>query len=166
MSRAIIYCERCGKLILQSEQDGGHAAVGETIGVCPACMDGLKASEREKVKRRLSAKPAAKRAATPVPGAIRSKTTTTTKPRPSGRAESESTKRTARPRSRTGLYVSVVAAAGLAGVCMALLVTSGDRETPGETSAPASGKGDGSKPNSSDDAAGARLDPARKRLDE
>ena len=54
MAQAIIYCDRCGKIIPPSEIGRGRAIVSETSGLCPSCAASLSPEEREELRRRLS----------------------------------------------------------------------------------------------------------------
>jgi len=57
MANAIIYCDRCGMMIPPSGIRGGSAIVGDTVGICPACVAEFSDEERETFRRKLMGEP-------------------------------------------------------------------------------------------------------------
>ncbi|MHC4504215.1 MAG: LamG-like jellyroll fold domain-containing protein, partial [Planctomycetota bacterium] len=123
MAQAIIYCDRCGKIIPPSEIGRGRAIVGETAGLCPECVAGISPEEREELRRRLSGEAAAAtapqapaRARAPSSRVLRRAEDAEGLPEPAGQ-----------PRSHTGLVVAGLAAGVLGGVAIAVLIAGGKK---------------------------------------
>ncbi|MHC4201026.1 MAG: LamG-like jellyroll fold domain-containing protein, partial [Planctomycetota bacterium] len=159
---AIIYCEKCGKIIPPSEIDRGKAMVFEHAGICPDCAASLSPAERKEITRKLSGPPAS------APGTGRAKTATARKPRAPQRTEGAPARRLAGRPSHTGITVAVIAAAALAGLAVALMGGFGSRDEPAKTPGgrPGAGAGGGRPSAGPGDVPGAGAASARKRLDE
>ena len=122
MSRAIIYCEKCGKIIPPGEDTRRKAIVGEYMGVCPACVAALAPGEREEVESKLLGRPPPKRRAPRL--------------RASQRTEGRTATRLAGSRTRTALIIAGVAAGGLVAVAIAAALAPGPpRSGPGKREA-------------------------------
>lgn len=179
MSRAIIYCDRCGKIILQSEQTGGRAIIGENFGICPGCAGGLPPAERKEITRKLSGEPEPKpprpKSAVRQPSAARAasgKTVRAKRSPPSRRGEvrGAAPALSPKPRSGAGIAVAGITAGVLAGAVIIAFLAGGPSRRPGGRTARRSAGGGGrrttARPHGSVEAPDVRLTAARKRLDE
>ncbi|MHC4504724.1 MAG: hypothetical protein ACYTFI_15575, partial [Planctomycetota bacterium] len=160
--KAIVYCEKCGKIIPPSEVERGKAMVVENVGVCPECVASLSPAERKEITRRFSGEPA------PGAAAGRGKAAAARKPRAPQRPEGERARRPAGRGSHTGVTVAVIAAAALAGVAVVLMRGSGSRKDPADVRGGPDETGARGRNPSADpgDVPDARAVAARRRLDE
>ena len=55
MKDAILYCDRCGRIILPSAIAGGTAIASEATSLCPTCAEGLTPEQREEMKTQAGA---------------------------------------------------------------------------------------------------------------
>jgi len=130
MAQAIIYCDRCGKIIPPSEIPRGTAIVSGEVGICPQCVQNLPADERDALRRRVSGEvePARQRRA--------GSAATGRTPQRASPGRSTSTRTTRRggvegapaKGGRTGMGIAVagIAAGALAGIAFALMRGRGD----------------------------------------
>jgi len=139
MADAIIYCDRCGRMIQPAELSRGQAIATGRVAICSSCAAGLAPEERAA----LAAMARSARTRTPVPartpsarlgvpppaaGAVPVRPRT---PAPSGRPSA----RAAEPGPGRGSATLALAAAGVAagvavGVAVVLLVMSGGNQAP------------------------------------
>jgi len=161
MSKAIIYCEKCGKIIPPSEIDRGKAMVFENVGVCPDCAAALSPAERKEIVRKFSGELAS------APAAGRGNAAAARKPRAPQRTEGAPARRLAGRRSHTGITVAVIAAVALVGVGVVLMGTSGSRNGPAKVPGglPGAGAGYGNSSADPGDVPDAGAVAARRRLD-
>jgi hypothetical protein len=97
MPQAIIYCDRCGKIIPPGEQGRGQAIVGDEGGICPSCAATLTPEQRDELRLKLTGQaPAAQ-----PPHAPRSSRTTAKRHRMSTRTTAAPHRRPT-PRAGTG----------------------------------------------------------------
>ncbi|MHC4201796.1 MAG: tetratricopeptide repeat protein, partial [Planctomycetota bacterium] len=129
MTQAIIYCERCGKIIPPSEIGGGKAIVGENAGVCPGCASQLPAKEIEEIRRKLSGEPEPEPRAAAAGGASGRRSSA----RPGQRRADPASARAepaAAPSSLSGLAIAGMVAGVLVGLAVTLLVIGKGRKKP------------------------------------
>ncbi|MHC5054093.1 MAG: hypothetical protein ACYTKD_05175, partial [Planctomycetota bacterium] len=125
MPKAIVYCEKCGKLIPPSEIDRGRAVVFGEGGVCAECVSSMPPAELREIRSRFPGLPG------PPAGPVGSGAPVDWGPRPSQRTVTVGTGGPVRRRSHKGIAVAAFAVAGLAAAAITFL-----------SSRPAAGPGD------------------------
>ncbi|MHC4251872.1 MAG: hypothetical protein ACYS9X_22360, partial [Planctomycetota bacterium] len=125
MPKAIVYCEKCGKLIPPSEIDRGRAVVFGEGGVCAECVSTMPPAELREIRSRFPG------LAGPPAGPVGSGVPVDWGPRPSQRSVAAGAGGPVRRRSHKGIAVAAFAVAGLAAAAITFLY-----------SRPAAGPGD------------------------
>ncbi|MHC4251280.1 MAG: MCP four helix bundle domain-containing protein, partial [Planctomycetota bacterium] len=126
MPTAIIYCEKCGKLIPPSDVDRSKAVVFGDAGVCSQCISSMAPAELRQIRSRFPGSSA------PAPGAGRGGAATARGPHPTQRSAAAGAGGTVRRRSSTGIVVVAFAVAALVGVAITLLYGSRPATSPGK----------------------------------
>ncbi|MHC4250416.1 MAG: LamG domain-containing protein, partial [Planctomycetota bacterium] len=122
MPQAIIYCDRCGKIIPPGEHGRGQAIVSDDGGICPSCVATLTPEQRDELRLKLTGQAPAVQPPQPP----RSSRTTAKRRR-------TSTRTTAVPQPAPdaggghGKHIAIVGAVAgvIVGIAVALLVASG-----------------------------------------
>ena len=141
MPQAIVYCDRCGKIISPGDISRGQALVGDEGGVCPSCAALLTQEQRDALRVRLTGEiPVARPPAAPArpstrhahpPGAARRMSSRMSTARDRGHdAKGEFPPEDEEQKSGFQKHIAIIGVvAGVAvGVAIALLVASGGKK--------------------------------------
>jgi len=119
MAEAIVYCDRCGRMINPAEFRSGRAVVGPTMAVCPSCAEALSPEERAALRTAGAPRPRA----TPAARGGGSARLDATQPRDSARKSARFAEAEQQPRSSKGvLVIGGVLVGLLAGAAAAVLL--------------------------------------------